>query len=426
MIEDADGHPRSALERAGTDPGRDRGGGQAGPRREVGRDLAALPAHHRRADDSGEHRPGSEGRLSRASAEARPATRLPALRGQRGRAHQGLAARLDPAGAGRGRQAGARHLAGDLVRRARRSAPSQAARAGGLVKRLALVLALAGCAHRAAQEKQVTMDPIEFHATKQGTVEIVDPAELFAEAGKRYADKQYKEAGEIYDRVAAQFAESRFVTQSLYNAGLCLEAAGDLDGAADRYRKLIARGATGSDAIDAQYRLGGVYERARNWAAAGQEWAEILDRKDLTLSDRVEAMSRRGVAQFNLKDLVAAERTFRETQRFFQDHQDDERLDTSYFLAMSAYYIGQVAHEEYRLLPVRLPEKQMAQDLENKARMLMTAQTRYLDAMKVNNGEWATAAGFQIASLYREFYDDLVGAPIPPELTGEAREVYLE
>ena len=294
------------------------------------------------------------------------------------------------------------------------------------MKRLALIVALSGCAHHVAREKHVTMDPIEFHATKQGTVEIVDPAELFAEAGKRYAAKQYKEAVEIYDRVATQFAESRFVTPSLYNAGLCLESAGDLDGAADRYRKLIARGGAGSDVIDAQYRLGAVYERATNWAAAGQEWAEILERKDLTLSDRVEAMSRRGVAQFNLKDLVAAERTFRETQRFFQDHQDDERLDTSYFLAMSAYYIGQVAHEEYRLLPVRLPEKQMAQDLESKARMLMTAQTRYLDAMKVNNGEWATAAGFQIASLYREFYDDLVGAPIPTELSGEAREVYLE
>ena len=75
---------------------------------------------------------------------------------------------------------------------------------------------------------------------------------------------------------------------------------------------------------------------------------------------------------------------------------------------------------------MRLPEKQLARDLEAKARMLLVAQSRFLDAMRVNNVEWATAAGFQIGSLYREFYDDLVGAPVPPALTGEAREVYLE
>jgi len=68
----------------------------------------------------------------------------------------------------------------------------------------------------------------------------------------------------------------------------------------------------------------------------------------------------------------------------------------------------------------------MARDLEAKARVLLVAQSRFLDAMRVNNVEWATAAGFQIGSLYREFYDDLVGAPVPPQLTGEARDVYLE
>src|SRR6202008_4359900 len=68
----------------------------------------------------------------------------------------------------------------------------------------------------------------------------------------------------------------------------------------------------------------------------------------------------------------------------------------------------------------------LARDLEAKARMLLVAQSRFLDAMRVDNVEWATAAGFQIGTLYREFYDDLVGAPVPAQLQGEAREVYLD
>src|SRR5262249_52376319 len=113
-------------------------------------------------------------------------------------------------------------------------------------------------------------------------------------------------------------------------------------------------------------------------------------------------------------------------QELVKANSEVERLDTDFFVAMGAYYFGRIAHEQYRLLPVRLPEKQMAEDLENKARLLLMAQARYLDAMRVNNLDWATAAGYQIGSLYHELYDDLVNAPVPPRLDSEGRDVYLE
>ena len=61
-----------------------------------------------------------------------------------------------------------------------------------------------------------------------------------------------------------------------------------------------------------------------------------------------------------------------------------------------------------------------------KGNELLLSQKRYVDAMRVKHPEWATAAAFRIGALYREFYDDLVGAPVPDTLTGEAREVYLD
>jgi hypothetical protein len=172
--------------------------------------------------------------------------------------------------------------------------------------------------------------------------------------------------------------------------------------------------------------LGAVYVELKNFTAAAETWARILERRDLTLSDRLEAMARRGVAQFELHDLGAAERTLREQLAYYKAHEADERLDSDFFLGMAAYYLGEIAHAHYRALPVRLPEKQMAKDLEAKARLLLTTQGRFIDAMRANNPNWATAAGYQIGALYREFYDDLVGAPVPPQLTGEARDVYLE
>jgi len=300
------------------------------------------------------------------------------------------------------------------------------------MKQLVLGLALAvaaGCAHTqkaAPQEQHVTMEPMVFAAQPDGRVETVDAASLFARAGAAYGQKDFDAALALFDRVVHDFPDSRYVCPALYNAGLSLEAKNDLVTAADRYRRITVEHADAKEAIDAWYRLGFVQAQAKNWPAAVETYGTILARKDLTLGDRIEALARRGVAQFGAHDLIAAEHTFRDELAYFHAHESEERLDSDFFVAMGAYYLGECAHEMYKALPVRLPERQLTRDLEAKARQLLVAQARFLDAMRVNNGEWATAAGFQIGSLYREFYDDLVGAPVPPDLTGEAREVYLD
>jgi len=72
----------------------------------------------------------------------------------------------------------------------------------------------------------------------------------------------------------------------------------------------------------------------------------------------------------------------------------------------------------------------MGLDLEEKARLLLFAQRQYIDTIKLGNAQWASASGFQIASLYEEFYEAFVHAPVPPELVGVAndgkRQIYFE
>jgi tetratricopeptide (TPR) repeat protein len=293
---------------------------------------------------------------------------------------------------------------------------------------VAVAAAAAGCAHAPPKtpERHVTMEPMVFEARPNGTVETTDAASLFERASIAYGQKDFASALALFDRVVADWPGSRYVVPSLYNAGLALEAKGDLAAAAGRYRRITVEHADAKDAIDAWYRLGFVLAAAKSWPDAVDTYGRILERKDLGLGDRIEALARRGVAQFNNKDVLAAEHTFRDELAFYHAHETEERLDTDFFVAMGAYYLGECAHEQYRLLPVRLPEKQLARDLDAKARLVLVAQSRFLDAMRVDNAEWATAAGFQIGSLYREFYDDLVGAPVPPALSGEARQVYLD
>ncbi len=309
------------------------------------------------------------------------------------------------------------------------------------MKKIFAVLLLSACAH----VTRVQMEPLRFQALPSGEVVVQEPNTLFQIAGEAFAAKKYDEAVALYDELVEKFPGASYVLPSYYNAGLALEAKGDFAAAAERYRRLLAvesaKKCIGSlqpapqtpaqtkicdDVLDAQFRLGTVYGELKNFGPQADVYKQILERKGLSLADRMEAQARRGAAQVGLKDFTAAELTLREQLDYYRAHEFDERLESDFFVGMAAFYLAQVTHEQYRLLPIRLPEKQMALDLEAKAQLVLMAQHRYLDTIRVRNPEWATAAGFQIGSLYREFYDDLVNAPVPPQLEGEARQVYLE
>lgn len=312
-----------------------------------------------------------------------------------------------------------------------------------LTSTLAVLLAGAGCAHRGAGNPatapangpvtEIEMEPIKITAVSgpDGThVEAFDAADLFEQASKALSEKRYDDAIRGYDRVLKEFAASRYTIASIYNAGLAYQGKKDWDGAIARFKTLVETHGESPDAKDALFQLGATFAETGNWPASGQTFAQILDRKDLTSDDRLEALSRRGFAQFQLKDLDTAERTFRSAVTFFRSIETIDRLETDFFLALSMYHLGQVSHQRFRAISLRLPERQMSADLDEKARMLLASQRQYIDTIKLGNPGWASASGFQIGSLYEELYDSFIHAPVPPELLGsdarEKRDVYYD
>ena len=229
-----------------------------------------------------------------------------------------------------------------------------------------------------------------------------------------------------YDRLLREFPESRYHKPSLYNVGLALEGLHDYAGAIERYRALSEKYPATRDALDALFRRGACHAELEQWPASAEAFARLLDYPELSVGDRVEAMGRRGLAQYKVGEAAAAERTFRDTLAYYRAHESEERLDSDFFLALSAYYVAEIAHDRFRALSVSLPEQHMRADLEGKAQLLLAAQARYVDVARIRNPAWATAAGYQMAMLYREMYDALMGAPVPPQLSGEAKQIYFE
>jgi outer membrane protein assembly factor BamD (BamD/ComL family) len=313
---------------------------------------------------------------------------------------------------------------------------------GRLVTGFAAAALVAGCASTpppapaAPQNAPVTtyeMDPIKIEAVKgpEGVhIESFDAAELFEQGGAALSEKRFDDAIAAYDRLLKEFTDSRYTRAALYNCGLAYQGKKDWAGAIARFKVLNDHYAETPDAKDAQFQLGASYAEQENWPASAEVFATILQRKDLNADDKIEAMGRRGFAQFRLKDLDTAERTFNSALAYFHQIEVEERLQTDFYLGLCRYHLGEIPHERFRVAPLRLPENQMRLDIEEKARLLLAAQRQYIDTIKMGNPQWAGASGFQVAALYEEFYDAFIAAPVPPELLGaandEKREVYFE
>lgn len=293
-----------------------------------------------------------------------------------------------------------------------------------------------GCASTGQQTKpgsepavRLDMDPIKIEATTDADglhIDAYDAPELFEHGGAALSEKRFDDAVKVYGKLLRSFPESPYARPALYNLGLAQIGMKEWAAAIDSFKGLVEKYPSHPDAKDSLFQLGACYAEQNNWPASAEVFARVLDRNDLNADDRIEAIARRGFAQFNLNDLDTAEKTFRAAMTYKQKIENEERLSTDFYLAFSQYHLGQIFHLRFRKAALRLPEAQLDKDLEEKAHLLLTAQRAYIDTIKFGNPAWASAAGFQVGSLYEELFSAFMSVPIPPELEAEARTVYQE
>jgi tetratricopeptide (TPR) repeat protein len=281
----------------------------------------------------------------------------------------------------------------------------------------------------APQPAAYDMEPVVIQATPAAggvQIESFDAQELFEQAGAALSQSRFDDSIRAYERLIKEFPASTYARPAMYNRGLAFQGKKDWAKAVESFRALAETFASHPDAKDALFKLGESYAEMENWPSSAEVFVRLLERKDLNADDRIEAIARRGFAQLKVGDLDTAEKTFHTALQYRQQIEKEERLATDFFLAFSQYNLAEISHERFRRTPIRLPESQMDRDLEEKASLLLKAQRSYIETIKYGNPRWASAAGFQVGSLYEELYDAFMAAPIPPGLDQEGREVYRE
>jgi tetratricopeptide (TPR) repeat protein len=296
-----------------------------------------------------------------------------------------------------------------------------------------LVAALAGCATTKTNRPDkgsaevLQFEPLIVTPGSPEEIELsgMNDEELFALGTSSFAAEDFEKASRCFSRLADLFPQSPHFAAATYNAGLAYERLRKFADALERF-KVLADPAKGTDdALDASFRAAECYYHLDDYLPAIDVLTTLAAREDIPVQDQLEARVQRGICLIEAGKLDDAEKQLRESLLWWSSHKERERLD-EYYPAQGQFFLGEIYRiyfENVELDPDQGEEK-LHKDLEYKCQMLLSAQGHYLRAIRLGHGQWATAAGFRIGSLYETLYDAMLNARVPSELNEEEAEIY--
>lgn len=286
-----------------------------------------------------------------------------------------------------------------------------------------LCLALA-CAPRMAE---IRMDPMEIVAAKTDdglVVEVMDPEALFDEGVRAFEQKQFPEAARKFSLILTRFASSRFAPPALFNRGLVFLADGRPREAARDFERYLAEHPDDPEPADVWQRLGEACSESGDWVRAETALRRRMANWPMTLLQEAEVRARlvRSLRMQGRIDEAMAEAV--RIMALHEKNREAPEMDGNWFVAMAAMEVAQIHHDLFGRIKFVLPIERMEKDLVEKASLFLKAQSEYLRTVRLRNPYWGLTAGVKIGRLYEDFYDDVMHAEIPADLSTEDLVLY--
>lgn len=286
----------------------------------------------------------------------------------------------------------------------------------------------AGDGGLAAKDPRVTdLDIIRVQTTqvapgREPEATVVATAELFREATEAAQDGRHREALAIYRRLVTEFPESRYAPLCLFNIAALYDKQGDVPATIAALRELVAAYPGSRESVEGHLYIAALQSEKAQWADALATLDAVLARTSLTLADRVEAHARRGYVLLELGRPGDAEAALAAA---IADWRRAPRIEDPYYIAMAHYYRGEIAHRKFAEAPVRLPDDQLARDLEARRILAGQAYDRWKESLLSRHAYWATASGYQMSQIFVELWEVTVKAPYPGKLDPSQRGHYV-
>lgn len=278
----------------------------------------------------------------------------------------------------------------------------------------------------AGQRRSGTQSP-----SPSGETAVLETAPILLERGDKALESQaWSPAATAYRKVLAAKPNQARQGRALQGLAKARVKMGDCAGANRALTTLLRLNAQSLDDASLQrvYSDRGICSaELLQWEQSAKDLQMALQIKhDPGLAKQMELHARAGLALFHSEAFEDARKEFQSGIALYAalDSEVRERLADPYFLAMSHFYLGAIAHRRFFDITLNLPESRMAKELEQKVQLLEELQSHYHDSIRVRHVFWVSAAGYQLGSAFERFYDEMMQSPVPPRLSPSQRAVF--
>lgn len=282
------------------------------------------------------------------------------------------------------------------------------------------------------------MDPvvIRVHRGEDGEFRTssAELRQLFEEATAYFKAGDFPNALRFYQTVLDATDDDIWVKAAMYNSGLSWEGLEAWEEAAQTFDEIIDRFPTSREARDGFFRLAEAMAWLGEFHRVPSLMTQVMQRPDVDIDRRLEALVRAGTAHFELRQFADAERTLGRVLTLDEESRAEDlaagrsirRGRTAIeAVAQANYLLGRIYHEIFLEIRMVLPVEQYKKDLADKQRLFEQALEWYTRAVRTGNVFWAPQAGLMMGRLYENYYTDILASEVPAHFTEEQKDIYF-
>ena len=259
----------------------------------------------------------------------------------------------------------------------------------------------------AAQGKPTT--PIEVAPVVISPFSELELAQQFERARADLLHERYKDAAEVFDKLARLAPDGETAPPSLYNGALAYEGVFAREAAVQRYQKLLERFPEHPVARGAYFRLTRLYSFQERWAELASLGGRILARGDLSVLEAIEAHGARALGLVEQDQVDEAARQVGLARDLIEQHRLGESGPPPIELAQVSFALGEVRRKRSEKITVTPLPPNFAEVLEQRCQGLLDAQAAYTDAMRSFDAHWSAMAGYRVGQLYQQLHREVMG-----------------
>lgn len=262
----------------------------------------------------------------------------------------------------------------------------------------------------------------ELHISKTAPEELPT---LFEDANNLFLRDEFARAASEFDRIVAIDPAGPTARPSLYNAGLAYLNLGDREKALERFRASVDRFPEAETTTVALLRISRILSFLERWEELEKTGTRILERGDLSVLERIEALGARGLARVSTNRIDDASKDIILARNLIEDHHLGQAGLPPLELAQVSFALGEVRRIKSELIVFTPMPADFGAQLESRCTGLLDAQEAYTEAMRSRDAHWSAMSGYRIGKLYYQLHRDVMKVDaVKPSTTMRERQLW--